>query len=434
MLIFIYDLIYCLAALVGWPWLIWRRIRRGPGSLALAERFGHVPARPVSAHCIWIHAVSLGEINATRTLVSTIHRRSPATTVVVSCTTRTGLARARQLYPRLVVFRFPLDFSWMIRRVLRSVRPSVIVLMELEVWPNLIEVAARGGIPIVIANGRITSERSMRNFQRPIVRSVARRMFSQLRWIGAQDETYAQRFRALGAPAEHVEVIGSLKYDSAEVADFIDGQDQLAAELTLDLARPIWVCGSTGPGEEALLLDVYARLAPRCPGLQLVLVPRKPERFDEVADLILARGFACLRRSGKPPRVPPNTAEPVAVFLGDTMGELRKFYSLASVVFVGRTLVPMGGSDLMEVAALAKPILVGGHTENFAEATALLAAAKALTIVADGAELESELDGLLRDGARRRTMGRAGRAAIVSRQGATERTVDQLIGIAKISD
>lgn len=434
MLSFFYDLLYGLAALVGWPWLIWRRIRRGPGSLALGERFGHVPPRPVSAHCIWIHGVSLGEINATRTLVSTIHRRSPATTVVVSSTTRTGLDRAREMFPRLVVFRFPLDFSWMIRRTLRAVRPSVIVLMELEVWPNLIEVATRAGIPVVIANGRITSERSMRNFQRPVLRSVAGRMFRQLRWVGAQDEAYAERFRALGVPGDRVEVSGSLKYDSAEVSDFIEGQDKLAAELTLDPRRPIWVCGSTGPGEEAILLDAYSRLVQRHAGLQLVLVPRKPERFAEVSDLVVARGFACLHRSGKPPRVPPTVAEPVAVFLGDTMGELRKFYSLASIVFVGRTLVPMGGSDLMEVAALAKPILVGPHTENFAEAAALLQSAGAVRVVGDAGALEAGVDELLRDAEIRRRMGDAGRAAVVSRQGATERTVDVLFRAAKISD
>ncbi|RMF82682.1 MAG: 3-deoxy-D-manno-octulosonic acid transferase, partial [Planctomycetota bacterium] len=334
------DLLYGLLVCVGWPLLIVRRIRRGPGSLALAERLGRVPSRPVASHCVWLHGVSLGEINATRTIIGELHRRAPTTAIVVSSTTSTGLARARELYPRLTVFRFPLDFSFVIRRVLRRVRPSVIVLMELEAWPNLVEVAHGAGIPVLIANGRVTEGKSMRRFRWPIVRWVARRMFSRLAWVGAQDETYAGRFRQLGAAAERVEVCGSVKYDTAEIADEIPGQQELADELTIDTSRPLWVCGSTGPQEEALLLDAYEALRSRHPELQLAIVPRKPERFEEVAQLIVQRGFACLRRSGAPPLVPPDIERPTAVFLGDTLGELRKFYALATVVFVGRSLVP----------------------------------------------------------------------------------------------
>src|SRR5262245_16377908 len=160
----LFDLIYALALLLGWPWLIYRRIKRGPGSLALGERLGSVPLRPVSAHCVWIHGVSLGEINATRTIVAELHRRCPGVAIVISSTTQTGLARARELYPRLTVFRFPLDFSPIVGRVLHRIRPSVLVLMELEVWPNLLTVAKRRHIPVLIANGRVTEERSVRRF------------------------------------------------------------------------------------------------------------------------------------------------------------------------------------------------------------------------------------------------------------------------------
>lgn len=424
---FLYDLIYFLALLVGWPLILYRRVTRGPGSINLAERLGNVPSRPVSAHCVWLHGVSLGEINATRTLVAELRQRTPETTIVISSTTNTGLARARELYPRQLVFRFPLDLSPILARLMVRVRPSVIVLMELEAWPNLVEVAAARGIPVIIANGRVTETRTMRNFRRPLLRAVARRMFGKLRWVGAQDSLYARRFAELGVPPERIEITGSMKYDAADVRDRIEGQDELAAEMGIDRARPLLVCGSTGPGEEPLILDAYQRLLAAHPRLQLALVPRKPERFDEVAALIVARGFACLRRSTGSPLVPPQAAEPRPVFLGDTMGELRKFYALADVVFVGRSLVPMGGSDLMEAAGLARPVLFGPHVDNFSEAAELLIETGGAEQVSSLEHLVTAVNNLLADRERAAEMGRRGREAIVSRRGATARTAERIL-------
>jgi len=427
------DLLYGLLVCLGWPFLLYRRLKRGPGSLSLRERLGNVPSHPVSAHCIWLHGVSLGEINAAKTIVAQLRRDAPETVVVISSTTQTGLERARTLYPKHVVFRFPLDFSFVIRRVLRRIRPSVIVLMELELWPNLIRLASAYDIPVLIANGRVTEEKSVRRFNWPVVRALSRRMFRKIRWVGAQDETYAERFVRLGVPAERVEVSGSVKYDAADIADRIDGQEQLAEEMAIDVSRPLWVCGSTGPGEEALVLDAYEYVLHDVPDLQLALIPRKPERFDEVADLVVARGYACLRRSGRPPLVPPDVPEPRPVFLGDTMGELRKFYALATVVFVGRSLVPFGGSDVMEVAGLAKPVIVGPHTENFAEAVELLLASGGGQRVASSDELAAAVTTLLQDPARREQMGRAARETILARRGATARTVARILELAGIS-
>jgi 3-deoxy-D-manno-octulosonic-acid transferase len=426
------DLLYGLLVCLGWPFLLYRRLRRGPGSLSLRERLGNVPSRPVSAHCVWLHGVSLGEINATRTIVAQLRRDAPEAVVVISSTTQTGLERARTLYPTHVVFRFPLDFSFVIRRVLRRIRPSVIVLMELELWPNLIQVASAHDIPVLIANGRVTEERSMRRFNWPGVRAVSRRMFRKIRWVGAQDETYAERFVRLGVPAERVEVSGSVKYDAADIADRVDGQEQLAEEMAIDLGRPLWVCGSTGPGEEALVLDAYTGVLRDVPAVQLAIIPRKPERFDEVANLIVARGYACLRRSGRPPAVPPGVAQPRPVFLGDTMGELRKFYALATVVFVGRSLVPMGGSDVMEVGGLAKPVIIGPHTQNFAEPVELLLASGGGQRVASSDELAAAVAWLLQDLARREQMGHAARETILARRGATARTVAWILELGRI--
>jgi 3-deoxy-D-manno-octulosonic-acid transferase len=423
----LYDVIYALAVCVGWPLLVIRRLRRGPSTTPWREYFGRVPSRPVSAHCVWLHGVSLGEINATRTIVAEIRRRMPDTVVVVSSTTATGRDRVRKLYPDLITFRFPLDFSFAIRQLLFRIRPSIIVLMELEVWPNLLEIATRYRIPVIVANGRITAERSVRRFKHPLLRWLARRMFRQLTWIGAQDANYQARFVEVGAPPDRVAVTGSVKYDAADVTDEIPGQDELAAEMGIDTTRPLFVCGSTGPGEEPLLLDAYERLLTSLPTLQLALIPRKPERFDEVAQLIVDRGYACLRRSTGAPILPAGVDEPRGVFLGDTMGELRKFYALATIVFVGRTLVPLGGSDVMEVAGLARPVIVGPHTENFAEAVNLLLADGAARQVSSVDALATTATDLLRHPERREKMGAAGRAAILSRRGATRRTVDEII-------
>lgn len=426
-MIYLLDLLYILAVCLGWPYLLYRRWKRGPSRVLLREYFGQVPSRAVSARCMWLHGVSLGEINATRTIVDELSRRSPDTVIVISSTTQTGLAQARKLYPKQLVFRFPLDFSFAIRRLLTRIRPSVIVLMELEVWPNLIEVATARDIPVLIANGRITEERSVRRFNRPLIRWIARRMFGKIRWVGAQDGTYRSRFIELGVPAERTQITGSVKYDAANTSDHIAGQEELAETMGIDTTQPLWVCGSTGPGEEAMVLDAYARLLDDHPELNLALIPRKPERFDEVADLIVQRGYACLRRSTGAPITPRDAIEPRPVFLGDTMGELRKFYALATVVFVGRSLVPMGGSDVMEVAGLAKPIIVGPYTDNFTEVVNLLLSEHAIRRISAANGLGAAVGDLLRHPERRAQMGQAGRQTILSRRGATRETVDRIL-------
>lgn len=430
---YVYDVLYLVAALlIGVPYALLRRWRRGPGSLSLGERLGAVPSRPVSADCVWIHGVSLGEINATRTLVAELHRHAPDCAIVVSSTTNTGLERARELYPRLTVFRFPLDFSPALNRAMERLRPSILVLMELEIWPNLGEVAHDRKIPVIIANGRVTSDRSMRWFRLPGLRQLAHRMFARIRWVGAQDQTYAARFRELGVPHESVVVCGSLKFDAADASERIEGQEALADAMTIDRRKPLLVCGSTGDEEELLILAAYERLLEFAPELQLAIIPRKPERFDDVARLIAQCGFTCLRRSGKPPLVPPEVAAPRAVFLGDTTGELRKFYALATINFVGRSLVPMGGSDMIEAAALGKPLLIGPHTDNFAEAVAVLKAAGACEIVADAGELASACRNLICDAERGKAMGAAAREVVLGGRGATQKTVEAILRIGRI--
>jgi 3-deoxy-D-manno-octulosonic-acid transferase len=327
-----------------------------------------------------------------------------------------------ELYGADRVFRFPLDFGFVVSRVLRRVRPRLIVLMELEVWPNFIRLAARRGTPVVIANGRLT-EHSARRLRR--LGPLARSMFRRLAWVGAQDEVIAERFRGLGVAPQRIEVTSSLKWDTALITDAIPGEGALCQALSLNGSRPVWVCGSTGPGEEAIVLDAYRRLrdktASACP--VLVIVPRKPERFAEVARLVADAGFQCVRRSTRPDGSTGPSLSGSEVILGDTMGELRKFYSRADVVFVGRSLVPMGGSDSMEVAALGKPILTGPHNDNFAEAVDQLRGVNGLRLVDSAATLAQAVEDLLADPDSARAMGGRAREVVRRRQGATDRTL-----------
>ncbi len=437
------DLVYLLAGLVYLPVLLYQMVFVGKNRRGWSERLGFVRAFASDRSRIWIHAVSLGEINATPRLVDALRERCGDVDIVVSTTTDTGFARAVQLYGREKVFRFPLDFRLVVSRVLRRVRPSLIVLVEQEVWYNLVRLARRRGIPVAVVNGRLT-DRSARRLRR--LGSLARSMFRDLTWVGAQDETIASRFRELGVPSARVVVTSSMKWDSAAVCDHVDGADALARAMGIASSRTLWVCGSTGPGEEAIVLDAYERLlrtwrgaarSVQCGSLTggdvaaplLAIVPRKPERFDEVARLIARVGFDCLRRSEHTAGSAPPVGDS-SVILGDTMGELRKFYSLAGVVFVGRSLVPMGGSDPMEVAALGKPIVVGPHTDNFELPIDALQGRGAVRVVESAESLASVVATILRDeGGRAVELGRCAREVVRDHQGATQRTADALVNL-----
>ncbi len=424
------DLLYIPLAVLYLPFLLYQMLVLKKNRRGWGQRFGFIRRRCDRRPCVWIHAVSLGEVNAARGLVRQIESRLPSYDIVLSATTDTGYAAAVKQHEPKQVFRYPLDFSLVVRRVMDRIRPDAIVLMELEVWPNLLAAARRRDIPMLIANGRITHERSMRRFSLPVVRPIARWMFRNITAVGAQNEVYADRFRRLGASPDRVVVTGSMKYDTALIADRVPGDDALAQAMGIRRERPLVVAGSTGPGEERMLLSAYRTLLSRLPGLQLAMVPRKPERFDEIARLIQSEGFACRRRSAcaddaQGPSEQDRKDRPT-VFLGDTMGELRKFYSLADVVFVGRSLVPMGGSDLMEVAGLAKAMCFGPYVENFQDVAERLLDANAAVRVNGEAELASALGRLLSEPETARTMGGAAQEVVRARRGATAKTVSLL--------
>ncbi len=422
------DLVYLLAGLAYSPVAIYHALFLGKNRRGWVERFGGVPCFSSERRRVWIHAVSLGEMNATPRLAAAIAEAAPDLEVVFSTTTDTGYRRGLELYGADRVFRFPLDFSWVVSRTLRRVNPAMIVLVELEVWYNLVVSASRRGIPVVVVNGRLTA-RSARRLA--WLGAVGRSMFRSLSWVGAQDDTIAARFRALGVPPERLEVTGSMKWDTAQIADAMDGADALGKALGFDGSRPVWVCGSTGPGEEGVILDAYRKVlamqsasADRTP--MLVIVPRKPERFDEVSRLIEQSGFACVRRSRRPDGEIGASLLAGAVVLGDSLGELRKFYSLADVVFVGRSLVRLGGSDPMEVAALGKPMVAGSFMDNFEAPVRALRDAQALTVVHDASALADAVSEILANATRAEALGQKARETVLQHQGATQRTARQL--------
>jgi 3-deoxy-D-manno-octulosonic-acid transferase len=429
----LYNLAYFSGLAVSAPYWLIRSKTRHKVMQALHTRMGDVAARTDDSPAILIHAVSVGEINATKSLIDQLRKDRPDLRYIVSTTTQTGYERGEALYGKAVdvtLIRYPLDFTRAIARVLDRLRPSAVVLMELELWPNFMLQCDRRGIPVILANGRIT-EPSYRKYRR--ILPITRRMFGRLTRLCAQDETYAKRFIDLGAAPDRVVVAGTMKFDSATISDRIEGDDALAGDLHL---RPgeelILVAGSTGPGEEQMILDAYVLLRKNFPALRLAIIPRHPQRFDEVAGLIQQRGLTVVRRSA------PATwhASRDAVILGDTMGELRKFYSLADVVFVGRSLVDLGhrqhGSDMIEPAALAKPVIVGPFTTNFADAMLKFMAANSVIEVKSGKELEHRVNELLADSILRDSLGKKAQQVVREQQGSTLRQAKVVVDVLSV--
>ena len=421
----ILDLVYLLVAAAYSPVIVYRAVRHKRYRTGWDQRFGKITRRSTTKKCIWLHAVSVGEVNAAKTIVKELKNKFGDFEIVISTTTDTGFARATSLFSENhQVFFFPFDFSWIMRRAFSNIRPAICLLMELEVWPNFVQIAQQLNVPVIVVNGRI-SDKSYPAYKR--IKPIAKKFFSKISLILAQTEQYAQRFIELGCPDEKVIVTGSLKYDTAQIADKVEGADLLAAQININDER-LWVAGATGNDEEKILLDVYQNLKQQnhFSDLRLAIVPRKPERFDEVAQLIERRGFPLIRYS----RIKNNTAPPPAnnqvVILGDTMGDLRKFYSLATIIFVGRSLVPMGGSDMAEAAALGKCTIFGPHAFNFKQTVDALLTDIGAIMVKDKQELLQTMQKCLSEPDFAQEIAKNGQEVIRKNQGATAKSIDQI--------
>ena len=395
------DAAYLIGMTAASPVWGWRMFSRGKHRTDWAARLGQGGSLPPpgAGGRLLIHAVSVGEVNAARGLVETMAARGD---VVLCVTTDTGFARAMQLFgQRIPVVRYPFDAGFAVRRFLDRVQPTAVALMELELWPNFMQACAARRIPVCVVNGRL-SARSFKRYR--LARAALRPMFAQVRHVAAQTQDYADRFVAMGVPADRVSVTGTMKWDTAQVADDVDGAKQLAADMGVDLSRPLVVAGSTAPGEEALLHGAMPE------GVQLLCAPRKPEWFDAAAAALPG----CARRS----RGECGSAS--GRFLLDTIGELRKAYALATVVVVGRSFGTLHGSDMMEPVALGKATIIGPRHGDFQDTADKLVQAGGLRVTS-ASELVRDLSALLSDAPARAEMAAAGRAVIAREQGATAR-------------
>jgi 3-deoxy-D-manno-octulosonic-acid transferase len=423
------DFIYLFALIAISPKILFRALTQNRYKQGWSQRLGKISRKYPNKKCIWIHAVSVGEVNATKTIIAELKKRLPDYEIILSATTDTGIDRAQKLYgDQLTVFYFPFDFSFVIHRAFKNLKPSICLLMELEVWPNFTSRARRLKIPVVVINGRISDKSFPKyNLIKPFVKPV----FEKVSLFLAQSTEYAERFISLGGRKEATITTGSLKYDTAQITEKAEGADKLAQQFNI-INQRLFVAGGTGPNEEKIILNVFKKLKEQTKynNLRLAIVPRKPERFDEVADLIKKSGFELIRysqiKAGEKSGISQN-----AIILGDTMGDLRKFYSLATVVFVGRTLVPMGGSDMMESAAIGKCTIFGPHTFNFKQTVDALLAENGAIEVKDGDELFEAVNKCLSNPEYTKQIAAAGQKIIKKNQGATQKTVDAIVDLLK---
>jgi 3-deoxy-D-manno-octulosonic-acid transferase len=408
MLRLVYNLLLYLA-LPFIPVRLWWRGRREPGYRAhVAERFGVYGVR-AERPLIWLHAVSVGETRAAQPLVKALAACYPDHQLLLTQMTATGRATAEDLYGKDALIAFlPYDYAWAARRFIAHFRPRLGILMETEIWPNLLRAAAGQGVPMLLANARL-SPKSARGYAR--IASLARATLADLAAIAAQSPSDAERLRALGAHG--VEVTGNLKFDIVPPPEMRSRGKALRA-LWGD--RPVLLAASTREGEESLLID--ALVARPIERLLTVIVPRHPQRFDEVARILERRGLPYVRRSEARP-VPPGCA----FALGDSMGEMFAYYGACDVAWIGGSLLPYGAQNLIEACAMGAPVLIGPSTYNFAQAAELAIETGAAVQVADAAALVAEVARLIADPAARALMGQAGYEFSVAHQGATERTM-----------
>jgi len=416
-----YSLVYLLALVAYLPHYV-RRARRERRGLHLRERLGSCPAPPPGtadgAKRVWIHAVSVGEVNAVRPLISALVAQGKA--VFLSTTTETGNSLARKLFGTSVsVFYFPLDLQSACRRCLRRLRPALVVVAETEIWPNFISAVRRRRIPLMLINGRF-SDRSFRRYRK--FRRLVAPLLAQFDHLSMQSRQDRSRMLELGAPPDRVHLAGNLKYDYELTPD--QGKTRLAERVAGALRvsgdEMIWLCGSTREGEEALLLRAYTELRRDFPALRWVLAPRHPHRSDEIAALLKQAGLRLIRRS----EIAHQTKSAPDVIILDSIGELAYVYQIADLVFVGGSLVDTGGQNPIEPAHFGKPIVFGPYMGNFAEISQTFVKSYAALQVKSTEELIARLRDLIQDPAARKWLSTNARKVVRENQGALKRTLE----------
>jgi 3-deoxy-D-manno-octulosonic-acid transferase len=412
----IYNAALGAALLVAAPSALYRRVTHGV-PLRLTQRLGYLSAR-IGPPCGWIHAVSVGESITAAPIVEGLRRLAPTLPLVMTTVTETGARVVAERFGGAVDHRFfPLDLPGAVRRTVNAINPAFVVCMETELWPNVLGLLARRGVPIMIANGRV-SDRSFPRYR--MVRRFLGPLLADVGVFAMQSEEDARRIVELGAPPARVFVTGNLKHEG--MPDDAETTDGWRRRLGLTVEAPTWVAGSTHRGEDEIVVEAHRQLLERVPDARLVLAPRHPERVSEVVELIQRRGWPVVRRSALPLAPTKGDRDPIVVV--DTVGELASIYAVATAAFVGGSLVPSGGHNVLEPALRGKPVLFGPHTENFRESARLLRASGGGVVVRDALELAGVLGGWLTDRHTSATLGAAAREAAASRDGAAGRTLE----------
>jgi 3-deoxy-D-manno-octulosonic-acid transferase len=421
---FLYSVLVLAFFVVVSPWFLYQAIRYKKYVASLGQRMGYLPVsfNMDAEHSIWIHAVSVGEVLTARPLVRDLRARYPRLRIFLSTTTLAGQQLARRSVQDVdAVFYFPFDLNVFVRRTLNLVRPRLFVMMETEIWPNLLRECRKRGIKAAIVNGRL-SQRSYPRYR--LVRGFMRRVLADIDRFCVQSDESARRFIDLGASPSTVTVTGSLKFDSLDLGPSLHARarDRVLRHFRVPSTRPVVVAGSTMKGEEAAVLRAFRRLRSVAPNSLLILAPRHPERFGDVARMSREEGLKTVLRTEL-----PIDAEPRAdVVILDSIGELATIYQIASVVFVGGSLVATGGHNILEPAVFGKPIVFGPHMENFAEIASAFVNNGAAIQVRGERDLDETLRGLMTDPVRRARLGAAARALVEANRGAKDKSVQVL--------
>lgn len=423
---YLLNLIYLALAMVLSPWILASALRKGKYREGWSQKaLGLAPRRPGRRPCVWLHAVSVGEVNLLKPLLERLEQRFPEWEVVISTTTKTGFELARTKFAPRTVFYCPLDFTWAVKNAMRRVRPDVLVLAELELWPNLIAAARRRGARVAVVNGRLGAN-SRRGYGR--IRPLIARVLRRIDLIAAQNHESAQGFLALGAAPESVMVTGSIKFDGVEMERNNPRTRRLIQLAGIAPDDMVFLAGSTQEPEERLAIEAYQRLCGECPRLRLIITPRHPERFREAARLLDASGLRWQRRS----RLEQDGADPAArVLLLDAIGELGAWWGAAQIAYVGGSMGARGGQNMIEPSAYGAAVSFGPETRNFREIVRMLLEAEGAVVVHHGAELTEFVRRCLREPGYAAALGENARRLVSRQQGAADRTADLLAALMR---
>ncbi len=423
----LYTILLILIGLLSLPYLCWRSVRGAGYHRDWRERFGggtalrHAAEHAQSGLLLWFHAASVGEVQGIQPIIAELQERFPALPVVCSTFTPTGKMMARRLIPNAAsVFLLPLDLPWVMQRVMRRLRPQALIIQETELWPNCLRAAARQGVPVIVVNGRL-SPRSTRRYR--WIRGLMQRVLSDVTLVLAQTQESAQRFRALGAVEQRLVVVGNTNIDRALLAAPNVAPPHVLTMLTK--GRRVWVGGSTHEGEEAILLDVYRRVLHHHPDALLVLAPRHMERVDAVVRQTQSANFRAVRRSAYDAKTAEALTGDVVVIL-DTLGELVPLYQLCTVAFVGGSLAPIGGHNILEPAMFAKPLMFGPHMHHFPDLAQMFCAAGGAIQVDDAEALYRQVVELFAQPGEAELIGQRAHRALQANRGALAAVVDHI--------